>query len=344
MRGLDSEPQRRARDFASPEPARFDRRAAGLHALRLGFLLAAASVAWAGAPPNEADLAVSPSVVEGTDLVGTASPFGAAGLEGTASLEAAVAPLDAADAAWFARATELDADGLRAKPEGIAEAIVAYRRAIQEAPDGLEARWKLMRALHYSIDFASLEDDAREANAEEAVEVARESLALLERKPGSDADRARVYFWSSIAWALRADRVGLLTIVREGVADRIRDQAERSLALDPSVDRGGALRLLARLHSTLPKVPFISGWVDRERGLAYAERAMEFEPFHPGNPLLQALTILEVAPEREAEARAALAIAAASTPREAFLIEDRRIRRDARERLAELDREGGTKP
>ena len=71
---------------------------------------------------------------------------------------------------------------------------------------------------------------------------------------------------------------------------------------------------------------------------------MEFEPFHPGNPLLQALTILEVAPEREAEARAALALAAASTPREAFLIEDRRIRKDARERLAELDREGGTKP
>ncbi len=240
------------------------------------------------------------------------------------------------DAAWSARASRLDESGLLADPDRIEEAIEHYARAVSGAPDSLEARWKLLRALHYAIDFAARSEAEREASAATAIEVAKASVDRLDEVEGASFDRARVYFWSSIAWGTRASRVGLLTIVREGVARRMHDYAERSLALDETVDQGGALRLLARLHATLPRVPFVSGWVDRDQAMPYAERAVALDPSHPGSRLVLALTRLDLHPEREAESRADLARVADMTPREDFLVEDLAIREQARERLAEL--------
>ena len=240
------------------------------------------------------------------------------------------------DAAWAARAAQLDEQGLLAEPAAIEAAIGHYERAVAAAPDSLEARWKLLRAFHYSIDFADRSEAARTASAEAAIEVAKASIDRLDDVEGTPFDRARVYFWSSIAWGARASRVGLLTIVREGVARRMHDYAERSLALDETVDRGGALRLLSRLHATLPRVPFVSGWVDRDKAIPYAERAVARDPEHAGSRLVLALTRLDLTPEREAEARADLERVAGLTPRPDFLVEDLVIREQARERLAEL--------
>lgn len=241
------------------------------------------------------------------------------------------------DAAWRARAERLDGEGRLADPAAIESAIQHYAKAVADDPDSLEARWKLLRAFHYSIDFASRSEEARMASAERAIEVAKTSIDRLDATEGTPFDRARVYFWSSIAWGARASRVGLLTIVREGVARRMHDYAERSLALDERVDRGGALRLLSRLHATLPRVPFVSGWVDRDKAIPYAERAVALDPEHEGSRLVLALTGLDLEPERESAWRADLVRVAALDPRPDFLVEDLVTREQARERLAELD-------
>ena len=129
----------------------------------------------------------------------------------------------------------------------------------------------------------------------------------------------------------------LLTVVREGAAERMYEHARESLELDSSVDRGGALRLLSRLHATLPRVPFVSGWVDRDRALPLAERGHALDPEHPGNRLILALTLLERAPARGVEARELLESVASAAPRPDYLVEDLRISEQARERLAELE-------
>ena len=202
-------------------------------------------------------------------------------------------------------------------------------------------RWKLLRAHHYSIDFAARGESERDASTDAAVEIARSSLDLLEEADGSAFDRARLHFWSSIAWGTRANRVGLLTLVREGIARQMHDAAERSLALDPSVDQGGALRLLSRLHGTLPRVPFVSGWVDRDKAVPYAERALALDPEHPGSRLVFALTLLELEPDRSSEAQATLEAVANAEPRRDFLVEDLAIREQAREQLAGRADESG---
>ncbi len=220
-------------------------------------------------------------------------------------------------------------------------------------PDALEPRWKLVRALHFASDFASRgEDDARSlldrATAEsrgaldalgarmgdrEALDDASPDAVARAVPPGDRADAAALHFWSAIAWGGWVQQHGLLGAVREGVANRIRRGALVTIALDPSFEEGGAHRLLARLHATLPRVPFLSGWVDRSKALPEMERAIAIAPQHLGNRMLLALTLLDVAPDRRAEALRLLEGVSEATPQLPQLVEEQAIRRAARERL-----------
>jgi hypothetical protein len=123
--------------------------------------------------------------------------------------------------------------------------------------------------------------------------------------------------------------------VREGLAGRIYRDAQAAVALDETIEEGGAHRLLARLHATLPRVLFLSPWVDPSRALPHLERALALSPSHPGNRLLYAFTLLELAPERRGEALALLEELAVLEPRPSERSEDLAMRRSARERLAE---------
>lgn len=272
----------------------------------------------------------------------------------SAEADAAIAR---ADAAWARRAQGASDDG-RAAPEAAAEAVRSAEAAVAAAPDDPAPRWRLLRALHFRADFASAGADAerevlelaiREADAATEVlarrarGVARDGAALLALEadalvesfaPEERSDAAGVFFWSAIAWGAWSQRTGLLAAVREGVANRVHAGALAATALDERFDEGGAHRLLARLHATLPRLPWVSGWVDRGRALPEIERALAIAPGHLGNRMLAALTLLDVAPGRRGEALQGLAAVAEAEPRADRLVEERAIRREARERLA----------
>lgn len=262
--------------------------------------------------------------------------LGAILLAGLAASTEGRASLAAGDAAWAERAERLE--GRLAEPERTEAAIRAYRPACTPSPGGLEACWKTLRALHYLVEFTSATEERKDAAAEEASTLAKSWAESL----GSEAERTRdlglLSFWSAIAWGARGQRVGLLTIVREGIAGRMRDFARRAIEIDPTLERGGAYRLLSRLHATLPRVPFVSGWVDRDRAVPLAEQALEVDPDDPGNGLVLALGLLEHGPEkRRDEAWQWMERVAGLEPRPALLAEDLAIREEARERLAERD-------
>ena len=260
------------------------------------------------------------------------------------------------DAAWASRA-QGEVDG-RPDPERIRDAVRLYESALDARPDSLEARWKLLRALHFAGDFAALEAAQRRAIFDRATEAAERGLDRLAERVGSEErledrdpdslrarlvglgvsppDVARLHFWSAICWGAWSRDVGLFAAVQQGVANRLHDYTRVAIALEPGYDDGGALRLLGRLHAELPRVPFVSGWVDRDRAIPLIERALEMAPDHPGNQLLLALTLLDLAPERDDEARALLERVAALTPRPAMRVEDLVMREEARDRLREL--------
>ena len=266
------------------------------------------------------------------------------------------------DSAW-ARRAEGEREG-RPLPGPILEAVRAYEGALASRPESLAVRWKLLRALHFAGDFASRSPDAQREIFDRAATVSEQSLDLVARRVGSDVrlertdfegigakldaaglrrtDVARIYFWSAINWGAWSRVVGLLGAVRQGVADRLHRYTLIAIALEPDYDEGGALRLLGRLHAELPRVPFLTGWVDRDLALPMVERAYAMAPANPGNRLLLALTLLDLVPERRDEAIDLLHRVGRLEPRSSMLIEDLAMRREAQERLASGNARGPT--
>lgn len=237
----------------------------------------------------------------------------------------------------------------RAEGPSAAAAIEAYATALEADPANVEARWKLLRALWFEAEFvAGTRPERRELldRATRAADAGVERLALHElgpeALPGSleeaglaRDDAAQLYFWSAVAWGAWSQLAGLLRSVYEGVANRIRDYALVTRVLAPDTEQGGALRLLAELHARLPRVPLVSGWVDRERAVPLADQAYAVDPDYVGNQLLLARILLARAPERREEALRLLERAAAAEPRPDQRVEDRAIIEAARERLTE---------
>jgi tetratricopeptide (TPR) repeat protein len=265
---------------------------------------------------------------------------------------AAGTDLAAGDAAWALRAVG-EIDG-RAPGGPIAGAVAAYTRALGADPMDLEARWKLLRALHYEAKFSEIGQTHAEILWEEAIRVSDESVehvakvagARLEKLAGVEqealiVDRglpgnplARIYFWSGVIWSAWSQQAGIVSAIRKGVATRVRDYAQTALQLEPDYLGGGPYRLLGRMHALVPRIPFLTGWVDRSRAVPLLEQAYALAPWHPENRLLLALTLEELAPEREAEALALLWEVAQLRPRDSMRVEDLNLREQAREHLA----------
>ena len=276
------------------------------------------------------------------------------------TLDASPATALAAECAklWAERAPSIE--------DGLAPAT-ASQRAIQtchEADDAAEslapkiaARWRAMRSAHYLSAFTSASQTEKTRALEEAAELADRTLAeltlelgdkdllqfkgpelaqRLEAKGFAPADIARLHFWTAIVWGAKGQTAGLLKIVREGVANRMHNNARIAIRLDPSIDRGGAYRLLSRINAEFPRVPFVSGWVDREKTLPQARKALAQDPEEPGNKLILALALRDQgnAPRSRIEALLQEVIEAPERPTR--LAEDWAIQKQAREELAQF--------
>lgn len=264
------------------------------------------------------------------------------------------AALARADAAWDDR----DEGHLEylAAPEPVAEAIVRYEAAVLLQPGNFEARWKLMRALHFAGDFAEegAQDDRETFDhcrrvSEAGVELLTARLGEDERPEEFDADEltealakaglsipdvSRFYLWSAIGWGTWGREAGIVGAVRKGVAGRMRRYVQVTQMLDPDVDEGGAYRVLSTLHRELPRLPFLTGWVDRDQAVPLIQQAVEIAPQNRGNQYLWAITMLDLEPQRRDEALALLEELASMEPRAGHVVETLKLRHQAQERLA----------
>ncbi|HEX6199563.1 MAG TPA: hypothetical protein VF150_04805, partial [Thermoanaerobaculia bacterium] len=234
----------------------------------------------------------------------------------------------------------------------IGRAIEAYEEAVAASPTNLEAHWKLLRALYYRGEHVAEGADERQAVFDRGRRAAEEALGRLAARAGgrqlldalSPEDRAArlaripeagpTYFWAAVHWGLWGDAFGRLAAARQGVAGTIRDYAETARALNESYENGGPHRVLGRLHALAPKIPFFTGWIDRDRAVAELRRALALGPDDPLNRLYLAEALLEHRPERRAEALEHLRALLAQPEDARRPVEQGNAKRVAREVLA----------
>ncbi len=257
----------------------------------------------------------------------------------------------AGDAAWARRAD--GHQGAKAIPGPVDEAIAAYERAVKEQPERLEGAWKLLRALHFKGDFTTNSNDAKQKAFARGKEVAEAAIDRLAKRTAgsrqkldamSPAQAAKavagvpeakpLFLWAAVHWGLWGDVFGRLAAARQGVGDRVKTYSETLIALDERYEDAGGHRILGRLHTLAPKVPFVTGWVDRGKAVSELRRAVELGPDNLDNHVFLAEALFEYQPGKAAEAREILRRVLARQPVPELAVEQARSLADARALLA----------
>ena len=78
---------------------------------------------------------------------------------------------------------------------------------------------------------------------------------------------------------------------------------ETLIALDERFEGGAGHRVLGRLHSEAPKVPFFTGWVDHDKAIAELDKALAIAPAELSNRYYLADALLAASARRRRRAR-----------------------------------------
>lgn len=247
--------------------------------------------------------------------------------------------------------------GAVAGPREIALAVAGYDRAAQ-APDNAESRWKLARALYFQAAYTGQDADSQAAIYEKARRVGDEAIRILERRARgkgvtsfegrsladiaaavhSDRDAAPAFFWTAVAWGQWALTSGKVQAARTGAAEKIRDDADVVIALDPEFEEGGGYRILGRLHYQAPKLPFLTPWVSRDKALENLRHAVAINGRNFVNRHFLAEALADGGPAERAEAIRIEEQVVTDAPSPGHLVEDLSIQEEAKKDLAKWKR------
>jgi hypothetical protein len=192
-----------------------------------------------------------------------------------------------------------------------------------------------------------MDEAAKKRLFDDAKLVAEETVkrldADLKRAKGSvDTDAARsiapvaeAYVWAAVSWGQWAV-FHKLNAAWTGAPGRIRDLAEAVIAIDPGTAQGAGYLILGRLHAEAPRIPLVTGWVSREKGLASLRSGLELAPQNTALSYFLGDALLRLDPSRADEGRALLERTAAAVPRPEYEVEDAHYAEMARARLASL--------
>ena len=104
---------------------------------------------------------------------------------------------------------------------------------------------------------------------------AEKTVAAAARQvPGA----AEVYVWDAVNWGEWALAYGKLAAARQGAADRIRRHATIAHLANPATEGGTPSRVLGRLHSETPRIPFVTGWASGKEAVRFLRESQKVDP------------------------------------------------------------------
>ncbi len=263
-------------------------------------------------------------------------------------------PEERGDRAYDQRADGFSGGGvLSSRP--IEAAITAYDQAVRQDPDNPRLLFKLMQALYFQGYHVAGDQQLKRRIYQRLVDLTGRALELVAAGTGREGDLAELplerraellrtvpgaaeaHYWAVVSWGLWGMTHNPLRALTKGVGSKVRDHSRLLILIDEGHRDAAGLRMLGRFHTEAPKVPLITGWIDREEGLAMLRRAVEISRRQPRNLLFLAEAILEYDPDHRAEALALLRELAGRRPSAEEMVEHSESLELARALLADLE-------
>ncbi|MCM2258319.1 MAG: hypothetical protein NDJ94_22025 [Vicinamibacteria bacterium] len=271
----------------------------------------------------------------------------------TLALALAVAPATPGPAAvlgaaeeFYARRAEGSA-GPDCAPGNIEAAVGAYRQAIALDADSLAARRGFLRAVFFRVGFCPGEPGSMAPLFDEAKRIGDETVKRLEAgRSGSRKEKlttalradplaAEVFLWTAAAWGQWAVH-HKIAAAWQGTAGKMRDLVEVVNVVAPQTLDGGGYLILGRLHTEAPKIPFLTGWVSKQKGIAAMREGLKFLPHGKNHLFFLGAALVEHEPKAREEGLALLRRCAETPASPQNVVEDRHYMDKASRLLATL--------
>jgi len=247
--------------------------------------------------------------------------------------------------AWHRRGEGFTASD-EVDPLPVASAVRAYEAAFASAPNDHRTRFKLIEALYFQAWFAGADAVLQRSTWDRLIALTEEVIAQAE--PDGKAEPlaaqgylAEAHFWGAVSWGLYGMSHSYLASASKGVAGKIRHHAESLIELDPELGDAGGLRLLGRLHTLTPKIPLVTGWISRKKGIEFLERACAISTRDARNPYFLAEALLRFRPAERPRALAMLREVSQREPSPERIVEESEILADARAVLEHWEKKLG---
>ncbi len=181
--------------------------------------------------------------------------------------------LQQADQYYEQRGAGFNQSKLLADSSQINQAIKLYQQVIASAngAEKEEATWKLIRAYYFKGKYTTQDSERKKKIYDLGKALGEAGLKEFPESPG-------INLFLAIVWGVWGEEYGILKAAREGVAGKIKELCEKTIALDPNFDEAGGYRVLGRVYFKAPKIPLVLGWPSKKKAVEILEKGLALAP------------------------------------------------------------------
>ncbi|MEW6456995.1 MAG: tetratricopeptide repeat protein [Acidobacteriota bacterium] len=199
------------------------------------------------------------------------------------------------------------------------EAASIYEKIIKSDPKNFEAHWKLAKTIYYIGNHSP---------EKERVEIFNKGVEISKKAIEINPDKAEGHFWLAVLYGVYGEARGVLKSLF--LVDDIKEEANKSLSIDPNLEGAGAYRLLGRMYY---KLPGIAGG-SKEKSLEYLLKSKEMCPTNALTRIYLADTYLKL--KKKEEAKKELQEVINMEPDSRWIPETKELKKKAEQMLREI--------
>ena len=223
----------------------------------------------------------------------------------------------------------LGANGTIASAENIDKAIDHFKIALKVKEFEMESAIFLLKCYYYKGEFVEQDIDKRKNVLNQGKNL---GVQYIKKFP----EIVDFRYWYLVNLGSWARLYGVFTAAKEGVADQMKNHAEKIISLDPNYANGGGYYMLGAVHYKSPYIPFLLSWPDNNEAIKYLEMSTNI-----GIPTLTQKNYLAQAMYKDGkieEAKQILREVINTTPRITDRIEDLNYIEDAQKFLKDFSK------